>query len=292
MRKIFSAAVLILAAASCSKYVMDPLRLEIDNTFWSYSTETQTARVCFPDGEHASVLQLDMNTNSFQAVHGTYSLDGHRVLLTGDNWPNDIKFVRTFTHLKNNSTNRNLTPLKPAAWDNLAGSVWTTLVADDLHLVFFDHDGTCVEATFGNVVHKEGKPYGWEWSRKDYSLNGTKLEAGSVRATMFEDFLLADNISVFRTSPTVENTGSAALAGTVWTYDSSGYPGLIIFTSASTFTRVLVASRVVYVALTGTYKLSGAELTMTDGAEIKETCQLSADRFTFLEKNYVKVTLP
>ena len=77
----------------------------------------------------------------------------------------------------------------------------------------------------------------------------------------------------------------------IWKYDTAGYPGLIIFTSGSTFTRIITGSRVMYAFMNGTYTLTGTGLNMTAG-EIKETCQLSADRFTFLEKNYVKVTLP
>lgn len=293
MRNTFIILAAALLSAACSKLVMDPLRLDITGTYWSYSVGDQTARVVFPDNEHASVLQWDFNSNACQAEHGTYSLDGHRVLLTGENWPNDIKFVRTFTHLKNNSTNRNLTPLAPAAHESLAGSVWTTMVNDNLNIVFFDHDGTCLDATFVNANHKEGTPYGWQWARKDYSLNGKQLMVGSgIKANMYEDFMQVDTLSVLRTAPAVENQGTSALAGTVWTYETSGYPGLIVFTSASTFTRVLVSSRIFYSFMNGTYQISGTSLAMTDGADIKETCQLSADRFTFLEKNYVKVTLP
>ena len=292
MRNTFIIIAAALLSAACSKYVMDPLRIDITGTYWSYSVEDQTARVVFPDGEHASVLQWDYKTNACQAEHGTYSLDGHRVLLTGENWPNDIKFVRTFSHLKNNSSNKNLTPLKPVSHSNLAGSVWTTLVNDNLEIVFFDQDGTCLESSFPNVNHKEGYPYGWQWNRKDYSLSGTQLIVGSgIKATLYDDFMQVDTLSVLRSGPAVENPGTSALAGTVWKYDSAGYPGLIIFTSGSTFTRILTSSRVVYAFMNGTYTLTGTDLNMTAG-EIKETCQLSADRFTFLEKDYVKVTLP
>ena len=269
---------------------MDPLRIDLNHTFWYYATETQTARVCFPDDSHASVLQIDMTTNACQAEHGTYELDGHRVLLTGYNWPNSIKFARTFSHLKHNSTNENLTPVKPSSCGNLAGSVWTTMVNDNLNIVFFDHDGSCLDASYQNVVRKEGKPYGWQWKRENYAISGNFIQAGPFSATCYNDFLQIDTLSVLMTAPAVENSGTSPLAGTVWTYSTSGYPGLIIFTSANTFTRVLSSSRLIYSIMNGTYQVSGSSITMTDGGEIKETCQISADRFTFLERTYALVT--
>ena len=282
---------LVLASVSCKK-MMEPVRIQIPDTYWSYSVDDQTARVCFPDEKHASVLQLDKGANAFQALHGTYYTDGHRLILTGEEWPKDILFVRTFTHLKNSSTNRNMTPVYSASHDEISGSVWTTMVAGNLNIVFFDHDGTCVDASFKNAVRKEGVKYGWDYNRKDYALNGKKLQVGGIAATMFEDFIQVDTLSVMQTAPAVTNSGTSALAGTVWEYETTGYPGLIIFTSDSTFTRVLVASSIVYGFLNGTYQLSGTSLTMMDGEDINETCQLSADRFTFLENTYVKVTLP
>lgn len=291
MRKYLLIIAVVLLSASCKK-MMDPVRVQMPGTYWSYSLGTQIARITFPDGKHASVLQFDLETGANQALHGTYSTDGHSVLLTGDNWPNDIKFVRTFTHLKNNSNNDNMTPLSPASHENLAGSVWATMVNDDLSIAFFDYDGTCVDAYFPNANHKEGHPYGWQWTRKDYTLSGKRLMIGAgLEATLFEDFMMVDTLAVMQAAPAVADAGSSVLSGTVWAYDTSGYPGLLVFTSGSTFTRILASSRVVYVTTNGTYQLSGTELTMTTG-DVKETCQLSADRFTFFEREYVKVTLP
>ena len=292
MRKYIIIIAAALASVSCSKLVMDPLRLDINGTYWTYSTDTQTARMAFPDNEHVSVLQWDLGTNSCQAEHGTYELDGHRVLLSGNNWSRDVKLVRTFTHLKNSSTNKNMTPLKPVPHESLAGSVWTTMENDNLHLAFFDYDGTCLDATFINANRKEGKPYGWQWTRNDYSLSGSDLQVGAgVKATLYDDMMQVDTLTVLRTAPALNAPGSSALAGTVWRYQSSDYPGIIIFTSGSTFTRVIVGSRILYQFMNGTYQLNGTELFMTDG-EIKETCQLSTDRFTFFEKTFVKVSLP
>lgn len=296
MKKAIVILITALASFSCSKVVMDPLRLDIPGTFWSYSAQDQTARVTFPDGKHASVLQIDFGNKACVAQHGTYSIDGHRVILEGEGWPNEIKFVRTFSHLKNNSTNKNLTPLKPVAHKSLAGSIWTTTLDDNLHITFFDHDGTCVEANYANAIRKEGPKYGWDFGRKDYTLDGQNLMVGTgKKITLFEDFMIVDTLAVLRTAPSVENPGASVMSGTIWTYDVNSYPGLVIFTSGSTFTRIMTglnSGRLIYTFLNGTYQLSGTTLTMTEGEDINETCQLSADRFTFLDRPFRKITLP
>ena len=163
---------------------------------------------------------------------------------------------------------------------------------NNLNVVYFGHDGTCVDATFINAIHKEGLDYGWDWHTDNYVHEGKNIKVGNLSATLFDDMMQVEDKCVLITAPAVESDGSSALTGTIWTYDTKSYPGLIIFTSDSTFTRVLVGSGVVYVYLNGTYQLSGTSLTMKDGGDINETCQLSADRFTFLERSYVKVTLP
>ena len=138
MRKpLLTALALLLALTSCSKLVMDPLRIQMPGTYWSYSVEGQTARVCFPDDKHVSILQEDFSTGYFQAQNGTYHTDGHRVICEGADWSSPIQFVRTFSHLKNSKTNRNLTPLGPFSHERLAGSVWATMVNGDLRLAAF-----------------------------------------------------------------------------------------------------------------------------------------------------------
>ena len=294
MRKVLPLILLVLVSASCKK-MMEPIRIPLSGTAWSYSVGDQTARVCFEDENHVSILQTDMTSGAHQSVHGTYDTDGHRVDCQGANWPNSIRFVRTFSHLKNNSTNKNLTPLKTREHASVAGSIWATMEEDNFHFAFFSQDGTCLDGTFANTNHKEGYPIGWKWNRKGYTLSGNKLTAGSFSATLYEDFLITDTLTVMRMAPSVEDKGTSPLAGTVWTYDTAGYPGVIVFNSSNTFTRFLVASRVIFSAINGTYELNGTSLTMDMGGEdgqLKETCQLSADRFTYLEKDYVKVTLP
>ena len=298
MRKFLIIIIALLASVACSKVVMDPLRLQIPGTYWSAATETQGARITFPDNNHVSVIQVNYSTGASQAEHGTYTLDGHRVQLSGTNWSDNILLVRTFTHLKNSKTNKNMDPMFPVSYDSVAGSVWTTMVNDNFHMAFFDHDGTCVNTTFINANHKEGFDYGWEFGRKDYSLDGSKLEVGSIKATLFEDFMVVDTLAVLITAPAPGVTGGQSpLSGTVWTLQTTGYPGLIVFTSDSTFTRILTGSRINYVFCNGTYQLNGTTLTLTYGDVKEAPCEISDGKFTVFEekvyeRTYAKATLP
>ena len=290
MKKVLYILSIMILAASC-KAVMEPLRVQLDDTCWSFSTSDQTARVCFPDDRHVSILQLDFKTGYTQSLDGTYEMDGHSVRCTGNNWPNLIKFVRTFSHLKNNSTNKNLTPLSPKSYNSLEGSVWAVLVNENLRTAFLRNDGTCIEGSFINVTHEEGLPYGWEWKKADYTHSGSRVQAGSFNGVVYDSLMVVDTLAVMVASQAPKSTETSALTGTVWEYETSGLPGAIFFTSDVDFTRILVASKIMHQVSTGTYKLEGATVTMTlDGKN--ETCQLEGGRFTFFDKTYAKVNLP
>lgn len=288
MKKVLYILSVLVLACSC-KAMMEPLRVPLAGTYWLYSTDTQTARVCFTDDTHVSIIQFDMASGYTQTLNGTYECDGHAVLCNGENWPNQIKFVRTFSHLKNNSTNKNLTPIYPQSHSSIKGSVWGTIISSDLHLAYFMADGNCVEGIYKNVTHEEGLPYGWEWKEKSYTHNGNQVEAGPFKATLFESFMVVDTLAIRAASLAPESEKTSALTGTIWKYESAA--GTIIFTSDTEFTRILISSKIVYEADKGTYSLQGTSLEMTlDGK--KETCQLEGGRFTFFEKSYAKVTLP
>lgn len=261
------------------------------DTYWSYSIEDQTARVCFMDDVHTSVIQHIFSSGSTQAAHGKYTADGHSVVLDGENWSKSIKLVRTFSHLKNSSTNKNMTPLYQKSHKSLAGSVWATLVNGNLYVVLFDGNGKCTEAAFNNVTHKEGLPIGWSWNRKDYSLNGSSVDVGDQKARLFEDFMVIDTLAVLRSCKAVEDNASS-LTGTFWpTTATNTYPGVIVFTGASTFTRILANSSLVYQTNEGTYTFDGTTFEF-DLGDKKETCPLNGDRFTFLGKEYRRNTTP
>lgn len=290
MKKAFYLLTILVLSVSC-KAMIDPIRIPVEGTSWSYSTDDQTARVCFQDNRHVSIIQLDYDSGNIQSEHGTYDLDGHSVLCKGNDWSKDVKFVRTFSHLKNSSTNKNLTPVSPQSYSTIEGSIWAGLVNRNLQLVYFIGNGNCLQGTFSNVIHEEGVPYGWEWSKKSFTHTGSQVEAGSVKGTLYDRFMALDTLAVMVASYAPESEGTSALTGTVWTYDGGGYPGVIIFTSDAEFTRVFATSKIVHEVKTGTYKLEGTSLTMTlDGKN--ETCQLEGGRFTFFDKTYAKVTLP
>ncbi|MBO4467484.1 MAG: hypothetical protein J5745_05210 [Bacteroidales bacterium] len=281
----------ILVLASSCKAAIEPLRIQTPETFWEYNTDDQTARVCFTDDEHVSILQLDISSGYTQSIHGTYQCNGHSVICNGTDWPNQVKFVRTFSHLKNNSTNKNLTPLAPQSHGTVSGSVWAALVNRDFHLAIFLSDKQCVDGVYKNVIQEEGIPYGWEWKKSDYELNGNQLKAGPFKATLFDRFLVVDTLAVMAASLAPQSTKTSSLTGTVWTYETSGAPGAIVFTSDKEFTRLLVSSKIVHESDSGTYSLKGTSLEMTLDDK-KETCQIDGGRFTFFEKTYAKVTLP
>ena len=281
----------ILILASSCKAAMEPLRVQVPGTFWLYETDTQTARVCFNDDTHINILQNDLPTGYVQSLNGTYYCNGHAVICNGENWPNEIRFVRTFSHLKNNSTNENLTPLSPQSHSRVDGGVWAAIVKRNLHFAYFMADSTCVEGTFKNVILEEGVPHGWEWKKQKYDHAGSQLKAGAFKATLYDTFMVVDTLAVMVASPVPESTGTSAVTGTVWTYETSGLPGAIVFTSDVDFTRILVSSGIVHEADAGTYKLQGTSLEMTLDDK-KETCQIEGGRFTFFEKTYAKVTLP
>lgn len=288
MKKILYILSVIVLASSC-KAMIEPLRISLDGTYWLYETDEQTARVCFTDDIHVSIIQLDIATGYTQNLHGTYELDGHSVKCNGENWPKEIKFVRTFSHLKNNSTNKNLTPLSPQSHGNLKGSVWASIINLNLHLAYFMADGNCLEGVYKNFTHEEGVPYGWEWKKQPFTVNGNQLKAGPFKATLYESFMVVDTLAVRAASLAPKSDKQSALTGTVWRYEGSA--GAIVFTSDTEFTRILVSSKIIYEADNGTYSLDGTSLEMTLDDK-KETCQLESGRFRFMDKAYAKVTLP
>lgn len=290
MKKALLFFTVLILTVSC-QFIMDPLRIPLDGTSWSYATDDQMARVYFADDSHVSVLQLDYETGYVQSLNGKYYCDGHAVKCNGNNWPNEIKFVRTFSHLKNNSTNKNLTDLYPKSYDSIEGSIWAVLEGDNFHMVYFNGANTCVEGSFKNVSHEEGVPYGWTWNKQDYTHTGSRVEAGPFKATLYDSFMAVDTLGVMIASPAVKQEGSSALVGTVWKYETSGYPGVFIFTSASEYTRLLVGNSIIHQVNTGTYQLQGTSLTI-QLEDKEETCQLEGGRFTLFERTYAMVTIP
>ena len=296
MKKIFALfPLIILCSISCQENVFNPMYIQLDDTYWSYETETQIARVAFTGENNISVLQKDLKTGYVQSEHGYYTADGHRVVADGQEWTNQIKFIRTFSHLKNVSTQKNLTEYKPRDYSSIAGSVWTTIVNGDLRLAYLAKDGTCIEGAFFNIVGEEGVSRGWKWtSGQKWELENHALKAGPFNCTLFKDFLVVDTLAVYgnmapSTASGIEGTNT--LEGTVWVMSNLKSPYVIIFTSSNQFVRVRGANRFIYATLNGTYELDGNTVSM-HAAKINETCQIESDKFIFSESQYVKVTFP
>ena len=283
MKRFFFALSLLLAV-SCGK---NGLYISVDNTAWETTEDTQVAWPVFLDGERVSLIQADMSSGTYQTRTGTYDVDGHRVLLTVDG--SSLKITRTFSHLKN-SKNKNYKRLSPVTPASSAGNLWAGLKDGNLRFLYLSPGGKCMEGTFTNVQHKEGIRAEWSWKRMDWNVSGNQLVAGDVKGTFFEGFLRLDTETIPCVSTVTDPEASSTLKGTVWTLQTSSYPGFILFTSATEFTRVLVQSGVVLKTLRGTYAQKGNSIEFkTDSMELNQVCTIQGSQFTYLEKTYSRV---
>jgi len=283
---VLTLGVALALAPSCKK---DGLYIQLPNTVWQYGSGHQMAHICFCGEEYASVMQLDLNTGYQSDNHGRYTTDGHNVDIEGTS---NVHMVRTFSHLKHSTTNKNLTPLEPQSYSSLKGSVWTTIWDGNLYFAFFRSENSCIQALYKNIVRKEGYEYGWEWSQLNYALSGNIVSAGGQQGALYNGGImrLPHHAVQCTTVPREAGASQSPLTGSVWILSNSGTPGLWIFDGDGTFTRVLVLSGSVWENKWGTYSLEGDQLTIQMN-EHKETCPLEQDRFTFLGKSYTRVQL-
>lgn len=286
MKRYLLALSVLLLSVSCGK---NGLYISVDNTNWEYTLNDQSAWVCFRDDEHASIVQANYGSNYFQTMHGTFIVDGHRVDVTTDS--KFTRLIRTFSHLKN-SSNKNFTPLSPLAPERVEGSLLVYLQDKNLRFTFLSPDKKYRQGLFKNVTHQEGIPYGWEWKSGPWSCSGNLLEAGDFKGTFFRgDLLVMASAAAPLVSTSKVTSGTSSLAGSVWTYQTSSYPGFIIFQSATEFSRILVSSENIFSILQGKYSVKENSLEfVTDSKELNETCALSGNMFTYLEKTYSLVT--
>jgi len=282
MKSIFrtiAALITLLTAVSCN---IDFLYISLPNTSWVYELNDQRAFVHFGTNERATIVQRSTENGAVQYNNGTYTADGHAVDILSDEGTSN-RLVRTFSHLKN-SKNKNFSSFRPQDYESLENCVWTTIKQDNFRLIYCMSDGHAKEATFSNVRHAEGLPYGWEQTTKYYSQTGSHVAIGQEVGTLFPEVMLMDDVW-FMHFPVNEDKGTSAVKGSFWTYESSGYPGIILFDTNSSFTRVLLSSRVLYQVMRGTYTQDGNVLTMTlDGKT--ESCQIIDNTFTYLERTY------
>ena len=282
MKRYFYALCALLLTLSCGK---NGWYINIDGTYWSITSDTQEAIPCFVDDTHASIIQINLVNKYYQTQHGTFSLDGHRVEIDADN--TEIRFTRTFSHLKN-SKNKNFSSMYAGAPSQPVGSVWATQKDADLLFTYLGPDGKYLSGTYANMTRKEGIDYGWSFTGGTYAVNGSHITTDKATGTFFGGKVLSwDTYSVPLVSVSALPEGSSSLEGTVWTLQSADYPGFILFTSATEFTRVLSLSNIVFGVLSGTYTLKGNSLEFTtDSQELNRVVTLEGDRFTYLEKTY------
>lgn len=282
MRSIFRTiafALTLLATVSCN---IDFIYLQVPGTSWSLE-QGETRAFAHFDSERVTIVQRSSATGGVQFTNGTYLTDGHRVKVTSDEGTSH-QLVRTFTHLKSGTSNKNFSSLRPQSYETLDGTVWTTLRQDDLTLYYFEPGGKSRHWTFKNVRHEEGVPYGWEAGEETYSVTGSHVALESGGATLFPEVMLMDDVWYMH-YPAQEDNGTSALRGTAWKYVTNSYPGILIFNTNSSFTRVLVSSRVLYQVTQGTYTVNGDSVTLSF-SDKSETCTISGNRFTFMERTY------
>lgn len=283
MKSIFRTIAFVLAFLTVISCKMEFLRIRISGTTWSQEKGDVRAFVHFDENGRATVLQRDNASGAVQVSHGTYSADGHAVIILTDEG-SSLKLVRTFSHLKS-STNKNFYSIYPEEYQSISQSIWASMKQDDFRMYFFKPDGKALQLVFKNARHEEGVPYGWEKTEEAYNLTGSYLAVGNGSATLFPEVMLKDDIWYMH-CPSGEDKGTSAVNGTVWTYQTNGFPGIILFNTNGSFTRILVSSRILFQISQGSYTQSGNTLSMTlDGKT--ETCEIVGGVFTFMEKTYV-----
>ena len=282
MKRLVYALLLVFFAASCGK---NGWYINVDNTAWEISTDTQVGWPCFLDDVNVSIIQKNKDNSHFSTLNGTFTVDGHRVDVSADG--GSIRMIRTFSHLKN-SSNRNYKSLSPLAPAPLGGSIWACMKDTDFIFYHFLDDGSCRKGVFKNAPHKEGIPYGWEISSPAYTVDGSHFSSADDKGSFFgNSFLKLETMAVPFVSAPGSTEGSSSLKGTLWNYRTNSYPGFILFTSATEFTRILVSSPTAFDVLTGTYRIKGNSVEfITEATELCRTCPISNGQFTYLEKSY------
>ena len=282
MRSIFRTIALLTLLLGLTSCRMDSLYIQIPGTNWSIEQGNQRLMVHFGDERFASI-QRNNETGGLQVNNGTYTTKGHSVAVTADHDGSIHKLVRTFSHLKN-SSNKNFSSLWPEAPETMENTVWTTILNNDFLLLYFTADGKVKKAVFRNVVREEGVPYGWSRTEATYALAGNQLAMGDESGTVFPEVMLVEDLFYYH-FPVNPDTGCSDLKGTFWTYQTASYPGIIVFDTNSSFTRVLLSNNYQYQVSRGTYRREGNVLTLAmDDKE--EACAFDGNSFTFLERTY------
>lgn len=285
MKRFIIGIIALFTVLSCGKNGTDGIYISVRNSCWQISTATQVAWPCFIGNDIASIVQVNYESGAYQIMNGFYTVDGHRVNIKAES---SILMVRTMANLKN-SSNKNCTRLVPEAPSSLEKTLWVSMKDYDFTFIYHGKDGKCLSGNYFNFVRREGLPYGWEWETGTYVVNGNQYVVGDEKGTFYGDkFVVMADLAVPRVHKAKNLEGTSSLEGTVWTLQQgSGYPGFILFTSATEFVRVLVNSNIVFVVLEGTYTLKGNSLELeTSAEELCRTCTIENGKFTYLQRTY------
>ncbi len=280
MKKLLGIAILLLSLTSCHK---DFLRVSLLGHSWKIVVDDQFAYAHFFNENCAATLQTNTTTGANQIVHGTYTTDGHRIDIAGENGTNTA-LVRTFTNVKN-SKNKSFTATQPARFTSMEGSVWSTIQDGDYRMFFFHPDGQLTQATYTNVSRKEGFPYGWSREELSYTLDGSYVTIADQVFTLYPEIMTGNTTAYLIDGYPVIAAGSSSLSGTIWTCQTGTYPGYIVFVTGQRLVRVLMANASQYVHVTGSYTLAGNKLSVTLG-DAQETVNISGGKFTLFERTY------
>lgn len=285
-RILYTLVLLLLVLTSCGK---KGIYLYVGGGVFKIQEDAQLAYVSFPDDDFASVIQINSTQSAYQTMNGTYTAKGHNLdLALGDN---SVHLIRTFSHIKSSSKAKNLLPMKPAAPENLTGSVWAVLTANNFYFAWFRPDGQFTSGRYYNVTRQEGLPYKWMWSIDPYTVNGNQITSDGFSGTFYEgEMMMLQTLSVPHVTDLsgIASFNKSELTGTVWTGYNGTYPAVVIFTSDTEFTRLVVSSNTVFTWTTGTYNLNGSSLTMWVG-ELSDECSIEDGTLTFFERDYTWV---
>lgn len=290
MRRALTFIIIIAAAASlasCSK-LLEPLYIHLPGTEWVYELNGKRAYIHFDLDGTACVLQKDLATGAIQENHGTYSCDGHRATISCEDGT-AFNLIRTFTNLKNskNKDMGRLTVQKPSQREQ---SVWVGVNDGDLYVYYFPNEDQLTLASFVVTKYEEGVPMSWEVKDMPFTAGNYIWTVDGNTAWLFSDIMLLDN-RWHVTFPEPEGSGNSDLVGSIWYYmgGTSTSPGLLIFDTGHSFSRVQIYSGTQMIFDRGVYALNGDTLTMTLNGK-SDNCTISGENtFHFMERTYKRL---
>lgn len=289
MRRALTFIIIIAAAASlasCSK-LLEPLYIHLPGTEWVYELNGKRAYIHFDLDGTACVLQKDLTTGAIQENHGTYSCDGHRANISCKDGT-EFNLIRTYFNLKNskNKDMGRLTVQKPSQREQ---SVWVGVNDGDLYVYYFPDEEHLTLASFVVTGYQEGVPLSWEVQNVPFTPGEYTWTVGDNTAWLFSDIMLLDK-RWHVTFPEPEGSGDSALAGSIWysLEGSSTSPGLVVFDTGHSFSRVQVYSSTQILYDKGTYTLSGNTINLTLNGK-QDNCTVSGDMFRFMERRYKRL---